>query len=132
MTLFCYSNIKVLKWINTNENTEKIFLSIIPSVNPLIIKNIIISASVLYVNPLVIIFFYYQRIYLWKKNYREKIHRQIIFINDSVSKLITDEICVLHRRKNFVNKTVKFYSGNSSVGHLVGPIRYKSSNQTRS
>ena len=41
------------------------------------------------------------------KNYRRKIHRRIISVGDSVSKLITDGICVLLRRKNFVGKTVK-------------------------
>ena len=51
--------------------------------------------------------FYYQRIYRRKKNYRRKIHRQRISVGDSVGKLITDGICVLHRRKNSVGKTVK-------------------------
>jgi hypothetical protein len=43
------------------------------------------------------LFFYYQRIYRQKKNYRRKIHRRRISIGDSVGKLITDGICVLHR-----------------------------------
>ena len=45
-----------------------------------------------------------------EKNYRRKIHRRSISVGDSVGKLITDGICVLHRRKNFVGKTVKFCS----------------------
>ena len=49
------------------------------------------------------LFFYYQWIYRRKKNYRRKIHRRSI----SVGKLITDGICVLHRWKNSVGKTVK-------------------------
>jgi len=56
------------------------------------------------------LFFYYQRIYRRKKNYRWKIHRCSISVGDSVGKLITDGICVLHRWKNFVGKTVKFCS----------------------
>jgi hypothetical protein len=53
------------------------------------------------------LFFYYQWIYRRIKNYRRKIHRQSI----SIGKLITDEICVLCRRKNSVGKTVKSCSG---------------------
>ena len=49
------------------------------------------------------LFFYYQR----KTNYQGKIHRRSISVGDSVGKLITDGICVLHRRKNSVSKTVK-------------------------
>ena len=49
------------------------------------------------------LFFYYQR----KKNYRRKIHRRNISAGDFIGKLITDGICVLHRRKNSVGKTVK-------------------------
>ena len=79
--------------------SEKIQL--IPSVNPLVIKNIITEG---YTDEMKrIIFFFYQRIYRRKKNYRRKIHRRSI----SVGKLITDGICVLHRRKNSVGKTVK-------------------------
>ena len=48
------------------------------------------------------LFFYYQR----KKNYRRKIHRRNISVGDSVGKLITDGICVLHRRKNSIGKIV--------------------------
>jgi hypothetical protein len=44
---------------------------------------------------------------LTKKNYRRKIHRQRIFVGDSVGKLITDGICVLHQWKNSIGKTVK-------------------------
>ena len=67
------------------------FPSIYPSVNQLVIKkNIITDTSVPSVNPLVIIFFYYQRIYRRIKNYRWKIHRQSIFIDNFVGKLITD------------------------------------------
>ena len=58
------------------------------------------------------LFFYYQRIYRRKKNYRRKIHRRGISVGDSVGKLITDGICVLHRRKNSVSKTVKSCSVN--------------------
>jgi len=53
------------------------------------------------------LFFYYQWIYRRKKNYRQKIHRRSISVGDSVGKLITDGICVLHRRKNSIGKTVK-------------------------
>jgi hypothetical protein len=57
------------------------------------------------------LFFYYQRIYRHKKNYRRKIHRRRIrkfSIGESfVGKLITDGICVLHRQKNSIGKIVK-------------------------
>jgi hypothetical protein len=78
----------------------------IPSVNPSVIKNIITEG---YTDEMkqINLFFYYQRIYRRKKNYRRKIHRLSISVGDSVSKLITDGICVLHRRKNSVGKTVK-------------------------
>jgi hypothetical protein len=68
----------------------------------LVIKNIITEG---YTDEMkrINLFFYYQRIYRRKKNYRQKIHRRSI----SVGKLITDGICVLHRRKNFIGKTVK-------------------------
>jgi len=36
-----------------------------------------------------------------------KIHRRSISVGDFISKLITDGICVLCRRKNFIDKTVK-------------------------
>jgi hypothetical protein len=49
------------------------------------------------------LFFYYRR----KKNYRRSIS-----VGDSVSKLITDGICVLHWRKISVGKTVKSCSDN--------------------
>jgi len=35
------------------------------------------------------------------------IHRRSISVGDSIGKLITDGICVLRQRKNFVGKTVK-------------------------
>jgi hypothetical protein len=35
------------------------------------------------------------------------IHRRIISVFDSVGNIITDGICVLHRRKKFIGKTVK-------------------------
>ena len=78
----------------------------IPSVNPLVIKNIITEG---YTDEMkrIHLFFYYQWIYRQTKNYRRKIHRRSIFIGDSVGKLITDRICVLRRRKNSVGKTVK-------------------------
>jgi hypothetical protein len=50
-----------------------------------------------------------------EKNYRRKIHRRSI----SVGKLITDGICVLHRRKNSVGKTVKSCSGFSNLVSAV-------------
>jgi len=50
-----------------------------------------------------------------EKNYRRNIHQRSISVGDSVGKLITDEICVLHRRKNSIGKTVKSCSGISSV-----------------
>jgi hypothetical protein len=59
----------------------------------------------------VILFFYYQRIYRRIKNYRWKIHRLSIYVGDFVGKLITDKICVLRRRKNSADKTVKSCSG---------------------
>ena len=55
----------------------------------------------------VILFFYFRRIYRRIKNYRWRIHRRSISVGDVVGKLITDGICVLHRRKNSVGKTVK-------------------------
>jgi len=78
----------------------------IPSVNPLVIKNIITEG---YTDEMkrINLFFYYQRIYRRTKNYRRKIHRRSISVGDSVGKLITDGICVLRRRKNSVGKTVK-------------------------
>jgi len=52
----------------------------------------------------VILFFYFR----WQiKNYRWRIHQRGISIGDVVSKLITDGICVLHRWKNSVGKTIK-------------------------
>jgi hypothetical protein len=51
----------------------------------------------------VIFLFYFRRI----KNYRWRIHRRRISVGDVVGKLITDGICVLHRRKNSVSKTIK-------------------------
>jgi len=66
-----------------------------------------VEVSVPSVNPSVIIFFYYQRIYRHTKNYWWKIHRQSISVGDFVDKLITDVICVLRRWKNSVRKTVK-------------------------
>jgi hypothetical protein len=78
--------------------------SVYHSVIPLVIKNIITDASIPSVNSSVII---YQRIYQWKKYYRRTIHRRIISVCDSVGNIITDGICVLHRRKNFIGKTVK-------------------------
>ena len=46
------------------------------------------------VNPSVVIFFYYQRTYRRKKNYRQKIHWQSISVCDSVDKLITNGMIV--------------------------------------
>ena len=83
-----------------------------PSVNPLVIKNIITER---YTNEMkrVILLFYFRRIYRRIKNYRWRIHRWSISVGDVVGKLITDEICVLHRRKNSVGKTVKSCSENT-------------------
>jgi hypothetical protein len=52
------------------------------------------------INPLIIIFYYYQRI----KNYRWKIHQQNIFICDSIDKLITDRMIVQIPTKNSIGK----------------------------
>ena len=90
-----------------------------PSINPLIIKNIITDTSVPSVDLSIIIFFYYQRIYRRTKNYRQKIHRRRISVGDSVGKLITDEICVLRRRKNSIGKTIKSCSGTTGRGSDV-------------
>jgi len=49
----------------------------------------------------------YRRNYRRTKHYRRTIHRRIISVFDSVGNIITDGICVLHRRKNSVSKTVK-------------------------
>jgi hypothetical protein len=77
------------------------FSSVIPSVNLLVIKNIITEG---YTDEIKRInFFYFRRI----KNYRWRIHRRSISVGDVVGKLITNGICVLHRRKNSVGKTVK-------------------------
>jgi hypothetical protein len=53
------------------------------------------------------LFFYYRRIYRRKKNYQRKIHRRSISVGDFIGKLITDGICVLHRWKNSIGKTIK-------------------------
>ena len=86
------------------------FPSVIPLVNPLVIKNFITEG---YTDEIkrINLFFYYQRIYRRKKNYRRKIHRRSISIGDSVGNYFTDGICVLRRRKNSVGKTVKSCSG---------------------
>ena len=63
------------------------------------------------------LFFYYQQIHRRKKNYRQKIHRQSISVGDPIGKLITDRICVLRRRKNFVGKTVKSCSDTWVIVH---------------
>jgi len=75
------------------------FPSVIPSVNPLVIKNIITEG---YTDEMkrVILFFYFRRI----KNYRWRIHRWSISVGDVVGKLITNGICVLHQRKNSIGK----------------------------
>jgi len=90
------------------------FPSVILSVNPLVIKNIITEG---YTNEMkrVILFFYFWMI----KNYRWRIHRRSISVGDVVGKLITDGICVLHRRKNSVGKTVKSCSGLSKLFVLL-------------
>jgi len=92
------------------------------SVYPLVIKNIIIDAYFPSVNPSVIV---YQR----KKHYRRTIHWQIIFICDSIGNIITDGICVLHRRKNSVGKTVKSCSVESS--NYAKPQRIGSDSHAR-
>jgi hypothetical protein len=48
------------------------FLKNVFKVIPLVIKNIITDASFPLVNPSVIIFFYYQLIYRWKKKLPKK------------------------------------------------------------
>jgi hypothetical protein len=81
-----------------------------------------IPSGIPLVNPLVIKKYYYRGIYRrngadkfifllptdlpTEKNYRRKIHRRNISVGDSVGKLITDGICVLHRRKNSIGKIV--------------------------
>ena len=69
------------------------------------------------------LFFYYQRIYRRIKNYRRKIHRQSIFVDDSVGKLITDGICVLRRWKNSVGKTIKSCSEHHKHHPHQGTVR---------
>jgi hypothetical protein len=76
--------------------------SVIPSENPSVIKKYYYR-GIYQRNGVDKFIFYYQR----KKNYRQKIHRRIISVSDSIGKLITDGICVLHRRKNSVSKTIK-------------------------
>jgi len=56
------------------------------------------------VNPSVIIFFYYQRIYQRTKNYRRKSHRLSISVGDFVGKLITNGMIVQILTENFVDK----------------------------
>jgi len=46
------------------------------------------------INPLVIIFLYYQQTFRRIKSYRWKIHRHNIFVCDFVSKLITNRMIV--------------------------------------
>ena len=101
------------------------FPSVIPSVNPLVIKNIITEG---YTDEMkwVILFFYFRRIYRPTKNYRRRIHRRRISVGDVVGKLITDGICVLHRRKNSVGKTVKSCSELSRVNMSNTRSTYKS------
>ena len=89
-----------------------------PSVNPLVIKNIITDVSFPSVNSSIRIFFYYKRIYRQKKNYRRNIS-----VGDFVGILITDGICVLCRWKNFISKTVKSCS-DISDDVLLGPFYY--------
>ena len=84
------------------------FLSVIPSVNPLVIKNY--YRGIYRWNKAGNFIFYYQRIYRRTKNYRRKIYRRSIFVGDFVGKLITDRICVLRRQKNSVGKTIKSYN----------------------
>jgi hypothetical protein len=86
---------------------ELILIFFFPSILSIYYRNIITGVSFPSINPSVIIFFYYQRIYRRTKNYRWNIHRQRISVSDFVGKLITDGICVLRRRKNSVGKTVK-------------------------
>jgi len=102
------------------------FPSVIPSVNPLVIKKYYYRG--IYRRNEAGNFFYFRRI----KNYRWRIHRRSIFVGDVVGKLITDGICVLHWRRNSIDKTVKSCSGcffflcfcflnvSSSVSHSAG------------
>jgi hypothetical protein len=57
------------------------------------------------VNPSVIIFFYYQRIYRWTKNYQRKIHRQRLFIGDFVGNFFTNGMVVQLPTENSVGKS---------------------------
>jgi len=92
--------------------------SVIPSVNPLVIKKYYYR-GIYRRNEADKFIFYYQRIYRWTKNYQRKIHRQSISVGDSVGKLITDGICVLCRWKNFVGKTVKSCSETSNTNKYI-------------
>jgi len=58
-----------------------------------------------------------------EKNYRRKIHRRNISVGDFVGILITDGICVLRWKKNFISKIVKSCS-DISDDVLLGPFYY--------
>jgi hypothetical protein len=57
------------------------------------------------VNSSVIIFFYYQRIYWWIKNYQWKIHRRRLSVGDFVDNFFTNEMVVQISTKNSVDKS---------------------------
>ena len=81
MQYFAEGNTEVMKWVI-------FFCLLFPSVN-----------------PSVIIFFYYQRTYRLTKNYRHKIHRRSISVDDFVGKLIINGMIVQIPMKNSVNKS---------------------------
>jgi hypothetical protein len=56
------------------------------------------------VNPSIIIFFYFQQIYQWTKNYRRKIQQQSIYVSDFVGKLITNKMIVQIPTENSIDK----------------------------
>jgi hypothetical protein len=87
------------------------FSSVIPLVNLSVIKKYYYRGIYWRHEAGNFIFFYFQRIYRWIKNYQWKIHRRSISVGDFVGKLITDGICVLRRQKNSVGKTVKSCNG---------------------
>jgi hypothetical protein len=72
-----------------------------------------------FTRPSLIIFFYYQRIYRWTKNYRWKIHRRRIFVGDFVGKLIANRIIVQISIKNSVGKFKDCNSVSCALPHAI-------------
>jgi hypothetical protein len=82
-------------------------------------KRVIVFCSpFLSLNPLVIIFFYYQQTYQRTKIYRQKIHRLSISVGDFVGKLITNGMLVQIPTKNSVGKS-KDCGNDDDLWHFI-------------